>query len=238
MASNTHLSPTSATQTRPNFFRSVSSSSFKRDKPRLYLALYSKGGSAPSSTYNANVTCDSYHWALVVGPKTASRTDPGICYQLLHSSNGSNPTSSYEETDLSRQSPSQSQALLVRITLAKVLDEDRVQLILRNLRLSSPMSSCSESTSSTSSEHDHTSTCLNWVRTAFRHLTSDSSKPLRCYIGPEEWNDVEARARKYAKKKRTQGRFNTSANIDPEDIWWDPDEVATWNYWENRETTV
>lgn len=245
MTSNANLSPVATNTSRPSFFRSLSSSSttatlsslsLSRDKPRLYLALYAKGGSTSGSNYNANVTCDSYHWAFIVGPRTAARTDPGTCYQLLHLHNGS----CYDEMDLANQSPSQSQTLLVRITIAKVVDENKLRTILRNLPMHTPNSaSGSESVSSLSSESDYgaTSTCLTWLRLAYKHIMSDPSKPLKGYVGADDWAAIEARARKYVKTKRTQGRFGGN-QVDPEYRHWHENEVATWNFWENRETTA
>lgn len=238
--------------TRPSFFRSISSSSSKsltqtvtprRDKPRLYLALYDRGGSNISSSYASSVTCDSYHWTILVGPQAADRTNPGTCYQIVHtnSSTGSNAIQSsslYDETDLSQQSTAQSQALLARITIAKVLDENRLRSLLRSISLPSelPSKQCGQSDSGYDTDDFHVqSTCLAWVKEAYKVLTADV-KCLRGYIEPEDWAEVEEVTRLYARKKRRQGRFGGQRIAD---AWrhWNPDEIATWNFWENREST-
>jgi len=243
----------STPQQRPPFFRSVSSNSqlstksskslsitrtftHQKDKLRLYLALFSRGGSAGGGTYGSQISCDSCHWAIVVGPKSPLRTEAGIAYHVVHSTSdfGNNPHF-YEETDLA-QNPHQARNLLARITVAKVFDEQRIQALLRALAAEAKnRRDSTASTEGSSFDLSSISSCLAWVRAAWVTISSDPQKPLKSYFGPNDWEDIESRARKYVKRKRQQGRYNPST--EPADVNWSPSEIPTWNYWENRETT-
>jgi len=239
-------------QQRPQFFRSVSSNSqlstksskslsitrtfsHQKDKPRIYLALFPKGGSAGGGTYGSQLSCDSYHWALVLGPKSPLRTDAGTAFHIVHStSDFVNTPFFYEETDLA-QSPHQSRNLLARIAIAKVFDEQRVHALLRALATEVKTRKDSRASTDTSNVELASLSCLTWVRSAWETISTDSQRPLKSYFGPDDWEDIESRARKYVKRKRQQGRYNP--NTDPGEVTWNPAEVPTWNYWENRETT-
>lgn len=243
----------STPQQRPGLFRSVSSTSqlstksskslsitrtfaHQKDKLRVYVALFSKGGSAGGGAYGSQISCDSCHWAIVIGPKSPLRTEAGTAYHIVHSaSDFANTPYFYEETDLA-QSPHQARNLLARIAVAKVFDEQRLQALLR--ALAAEVKTRKDSTLSTASsnvELSSISSCLAWVRTAWRTISSDSQKPLKTYFGPDDWDNIESRARKYVKRKRQQGRY--SASTETNDVHWSPSEVPTWNFWENRETT-
>lgn len=238
---------------RPAFIRSASSTSqsfsrssrslvitrtfsHQRDKLRLYVALFHKGGPSGGS-YGSQISCDSYHWALVIGPKSPLRSEAGTAYHIVHShSDFVNTPFFYEETDLP-QNPHQSRTLLARVALAKIVDEQRVLAILRaraseikNVGRKDSIASIDSSSLSLAAL-----SCLSFVKSAWMAIADDSQRPLKSYFGPGEWDDIEARARKYVKRKRLQGRFNPATQ--PGDVTWNPAEVPTWNYWENRETT-
>ena len=240
------------TQQRPPFFRSISSNSqlssrsskslsitrtfsHQKDKLRLYLALFPKGGSAGGGTHGSQLSCDSYHWALILGPKSPLRAEAGTAFHIVHStSDFVNTPFFYEETDLA-QSPHQSRNLLARIAIAKVFDEQRVQALLRALAADIKTRKDSRASTDTSNVELASLSCLTWVKTAWETISTDSQRPLKSYFGPDDWEDIESRARKYVKRKRQQGRYNP--NTEPGEVTWNPAEVPTWNYWENRETT-
>ncbi|KAJ9650954.1 hypothetical protein H2198_009748 [Neophaeococcomyces mojaviensis] len=256
---STNLLSPSAEQ-RPPFFRTVSSTSqystkstksskslsipktFSRekDKPRLYLALFPRGGSTGAGGgYGSQLSCDSHHWALLIGSKSPLRSEAGTAYHVVHSSEASGNKSPllYEETDLV-ENRHQSRALLVRITLAKVLDEQRVIALLRSNAAITNKNSQGDPRGrqeSTGSIETSSLSCLSWVKSAWELLSSDSHKPLKSYFGPDDWEDIDARARKYVKRKKQQGRFQTVA--EGQIVSWKVAEVPTWNFWENRETT-
>lgn len=250
MSSSSLLTPP---QQRPAFYRSISSNSqssskpsrtakalaitrtfsHQKDKLRLYLAVFSRGGSA-GGAYGSQLTCDSYHWAIILGPKSPLRTEAGTAYHIVHSSpEFGNLPYLYEETDL-KESPHLARNLLARIALAKVVDEDRVPVLLRSLAQSLNLQSKSLR-GSVDSARESNLTCLSFAKAAWEALAEDGQRPLKSYFGGDEWDGMEIRARKYVRRKRQQGRY--SHNVETADVTWNAAEVPTWNYWENRETT-
>jgi len=196
---------------RPSFLRSISSSSVSsiitaKDKPRLYIALYPRGGSLFQHTAN----CDSFHWSIIIGPQTAARSDPGTRYHIQHG-HGDHQYF-YEEQDFGE---STAQTLLVRVTVAKVVDEARVRAVLRDVPFK---------------QGDEAENCLTWVKKAYVRLIEDG-KCVKGYVYEDDWADIERCARRYGKKKREMRRFQDSGGP------WDMAMVPTWNFWENRETT-
>ncbi|KAH9815323.1 fructosyl amino acid oxidase [Teratosphaeria destructans] len=201
---------------RPSYFRSLSSSS--KDKPRLYIALYPRGGNATSSTSNAY--CDSYHWALTIGSSSPSRKDPATQYHLAHSSTsgclkarrGSAHTFFLEENALAEDTRSQD-AMLIRVAVAKVTDMELAKEVLRSLR---PYG-----------KGERFSSCFEWVRVAFSALHKEPGC-LKTYFDDGDWLWIEKCAREYCKSKRLQGRFASHAATSN----WKAGEVSTFNAWE------
>jgi hypothetical protein len=210
---------------RPSYRRALSSYT-EKNKPRLYIALYPRGGNASSSTSGA--FCDSYHWAIVMGPPTSGRADPGTRFHLAHSSSPTSTSTAsfarresthtffFEENDLV-ETPSAQAALHCRIAVAKVLDADAARKVLRSL--------------SVQTKDSHSYTCFSWVQEAFAAL--HRSGCLKSYFDESDWRDVERQAREYCKGKRQQGRF-----VDGAAGPWSRDEVSTYNAWQFRETTA
>ena len=219
---------TSNSASRPSLLRNLSSTSSlpkaKANKPRLYIALYRRGGS--SSSYTSSHSCDAYHWAIVVGPPTASRKDPGTRYHLDHTTSSApshsrrdqSTTNSliYSEDDLLTHLPASTP--LVRIAIAKVTNPDRLTDLLRT----TPVPSDSPSY-----------TCLSFIKAAYTILINDRRRGgcLKGYVNEDDWKDIELCARKYCKRKRDQRRFTDTHRS------WNTDCVSTFNFWENRETT-
>ena len=207
---------------RPSYLRSLSSKSTlthsPKDKPRLYITLYPRGSS--TSTFTSNSTCDSYHWTLTIGPQTFSRSDTGTRYHVTHSTTTSSShgksidtTLLYTEDCLSTTRLARDP--LVRICIAKIIDLERLETILRSL----PIPLCDSSYS-----------CLTFVRSAFTALHHGvGAGCLKSYLSKDDWKDVELCVRKYCKRKREQRRF-TGDNGS-----WNDGTVSTFNYWENRE---
>ncbi|EXJ77194.1 hypothetical protein A1O3_10352 [Capronia epimyces CBS 606.96] len=209
-----------STSTRAQILRSLSTTSLRpaRKKPRLYIVLYPRGGSSATSSFRNDFNCDSYHWALVVAPPTGSRKDAGTRYHVAHL-NHSSGKYFYEEQDI--PSHAAAQTGLVRITLAKVTDESRLRALLRDIPVR---------------QDDSAFNCLTWVREAFVKLLADG-KSAKSYLHAEDWKAVEACARAYCKRKRDVGRFQEHSAPAIVHAWrWD--EISTFNFWENRETTA
>ncbi|KIW14381.1 hypothetical protein PV08_07163 [Exophiala spinifera] len=218
------MTSSASSSSRPQFIRSISSSSTK-DKPRLYIALYPRGGSSTLSTFRSTFDCDSYHWSIIVGPQTADRKDPGVRYHIAHVlDDGDARKFIYEEQDIPSNVGAQSG--LVRVAIAKVTDQRRLQGLLRDMVLR---------------EDDSAFNCLTWVREAFVKLLDDG-KSVKSYLKPEDWSAVETCARKYCKRKRDAGRFRLDNNGNRRgggdaNNRWNPEMISTFNFWENRETT-
>ncbi|EXJ83179.1 hypothetical protein A1O1_06798 [Capronia coronata CBS 617.96] len=206
------------TSTRSQILRSLSSASLRpaRKKHRLYIVLYPRGGSSTTSSFRNDFNCDSYHWSLVVAPPTALRRDRGTRYHVAHLDNVSGKYC-YEEQDI--PSHAAAQTGLVRITVAKVTDESRLQALLREIPVR---------------QDDSAFNCLTWVREAFAKLMDDG-RSIKSYLNSEDWKTVETCARTYCKRKRDAGRFQDSAAAEVAAWRWD--EISTFNFWENRETT-
>jgi hypothetical protein len=180
--------------------------------------LYPRGGSSASSSFRNVSSCDSYHWALVVGPQTAGRTDAGTRFHVAHYDDSNRYF--YEEQDIPLNAVAQKG--LVRIAVCKVTNEERLQSILRALPVP---------------EDDSAFSCLAWVRSGFRKL-HDDGKAIKTYLKSENWDDIETCARKYCKRKRDMGRFQDHGRDGAPAAAWDVKKISTFNYWENRETTL
>jgi len=130
----------------------------------------------------------------------------------------SNPSAAHrlflEEDNL--QDTAGAREVLVRVTVAKVLDVEQARKILRSL-------------DPRREEKDYT--CFTWVREAFGIL-HDESGCLKSYFTAEDWMSVERSAREYAKQKRQEGRFVDDTRA------WSETEICTYNAWERRETTA
>ncbi|KAK6440403.1 hypothetical protein LTR95_003377 [Oleoguttula sp. CCFEE 5521] len=194
------------TPTRPSYRRALSSYTSK-NKPRLYIAIYQRGGGVANTPTNSSF-CDSYHWALIVGPPTAG---PGLLRRE------STHTFLYSSDDLV-EAPAARTALLCRISVAKVIDTAAVEATLRTL---GPGDEADASTY----------TCFSWVQEAFLKLHEAGC--LKSYFDGSDWREVEKICRDYVREKRQQGRF-----IEGDVGQWDNNEVATYCAWQYRETTA
>ncbi|KAL2408356.1 hypothetical protein ABEF93_002042 [Exophiala dermatitidis] len=235
-----------SSRSRTRALRSLSATTLRpaRKKARLYIALYPRGGSSTTSSFRNHFTCDSYHWSLVVAPPTASRKDVGSTrYHVAHagqhtasassaltSTSGGGDKYLYEEQDIA--STPAAQTGLVRITVAKVVDEARLRALLRDIPVPQH------------GDDDPTFNCLTWVREAFVKAIEDP-KCVKSYLHAEDWKAVETCARTYCKRKRDLGRFHHPP-VQPENddanagiaFPWSHDDISTFNFWENRETTA
>ena len=154
----------------------------QRNKPRLYVALCSRG----DNSFRDEVKCESYHWVILVGPDSPYKAEAGVRYQVRHEAG--HKQWYYEEQDVEA---SASEKVMVRIAIAKVVSTARLEKILRSLPLP---------------EDDPSYSCLTWVKTGFRKLINDSSA-IKGYVNADDWVDIESRARRYAQQKRGQRRF-------------------------------
>ncbi|KAH8742342.1 hypothetical protein F5883DRAFT_513450 [Diaporthe sp. PMI_573] len=102
------------------------------EKDRLYVALYARGGAPTMPGLE-----DTYHWALIVGPKTESEGSQGHRFHAKERLGfvGSPPVAQsvwqYEELDIPMVPTSM---LLVRIVVGKVKSMSRLRSIFESSR--------------------------------------------------------------------------------------------------------
>ena len=175
----------------------------QKNKPRLYVALCSRD----DASFRNNANCDTYLWALLVGPDTAARDAAGTRHHVRHDQGTQNVFCEEQDMDLAL-----AQTIHVRIAFAKVVSVAQLQKTLRNLPLK---------------DSDPTWTCLSWVKLAFQKLVENRTA-LKGYVFRDDWSAIEARARRYVQEKREQRRTLYLAGITH--------SIPTWNFWEKRET--
>ncbi|EQL02867.1 hypothetical protein G6O67_003290 [Ophiocordyceps sinensis] len=178
------------------------------EKDRLYVALYARGGMPKMPGLE-----DTYHWALVVGPKKESRNNIGSVFNAKERLTiaGDPPALrsvwEYEERDAAAGTTSM---LLVRVLVAKVRDVRR----LRDIFEATPLR-----------PDTHGWNCVAWVREALVAAMDDGRALGTC---ARDWKSVRNTAMWYIRVKKAVHRFDGSVSFDP-------DKVATWNMLERSE---
>ncbi|KAL2846398.1 hypothetical protein BJY01DRAFT_263348 [Aspergillus pseudoustus] len=149
------------------------------NKDRLYVALYAGGGAATMPGKE-----DTYHWALIVGPKNES---PG--------KNGSGGGSEWFFKE--RECPlTPTSMLLVRVKVGKVGDRNRLVNILQTTPIR---------------QEQVGRNCVGWVEGALRRLKADGSALGTSAI---DWETVRTQAMGYCQRKKDQHRFDGQASFD------------------------
>ncbi|PGH34185.1 hypothetical protein GX50_02959 [[Emmonsia] crescens] len=173
------------------------------NKLRLYVALYLRSGRAPP---------DSYHWALLVGPK---KEDSPLDAMQYHVKNTIQPGVDgqpwmFEESRLDESSTRF--RLLVRVLIAKIADPVKLPSSLRNVALI---------------QNTPDWTCRVWVMEALSQLELDGVlSPGRQISG---WSEIEKECRWYVDKKKAENRWEVSKlrdadHGDPQSI-----KIPTWD---------
>ncbi|KHN95595.1 uncharacterized protein MAM_06652 [Metarhizium album ARSEF 1941] len=168
------------------------------NKKRLYVALY------PSGVVNNETR--RYHWGFLVGPKIEDKDSiKGMRYHVK------NPISQgwvYEETEL--RDVRSTNNLLVRILVAKVLDEELLADIFRAVLIV---------------QNDPNWRCRTWVANAVVAAKQNGRAVGR---GVLDWGEIERVARWFASEKAAAGRFKDVASaLKPK---------PTWDMLQNKET--
>ncbi|KAG9313922.1 hypothetical protein JVU11DRAFT_4694 [Chiua virens] len=158
-----------------------------RNKQRLYIALYARGGRP-----------DTYHWALHVGPKTLPDVDEnaktGIQFHAKEKLIGPQDSQWYfEELDIPFHATNM---LLVRIAIAKIEDLDRLCHILRAVPIRQGTAGWN---------------CIAWVQEGLALLDEDE-KALGTRV--IEWANVRNTAITYCNTKKAQHRFDGKGEGD------------------------
>ncbi|KAF2455783.1 hypothetical protein BDY21DRAFT_288730 [Lineolata rhizophorae] len=171
------------------------------NKPRLYVALYARGGAEQ----------DTYHWALVSGPKKETDGSWGkrhhVRQQLYIASDQHHTRWEYEELGIPT---APTRMILVRVMVAKIVQLDRMEQILRGLP---------------TVQNDPTWTCRLWVRDAVARLAAEG------VLGTSitAWTTIEHTTRQYVRQKKDQHRFDGGEE-------WNRSKVPTWDLIGNKET--
>ncbi|GES66234.1 hypothetical protein ASPCAL11780 [Aspergillus terreus] len=159
------------------------------NKDRLYVALYARGGIAKMPDKE-----DTYHWALIVGPKAETEGSMGYRYHAKERPNLRQGSEwFFEERNIPLIPTSM---LLVRIMVGKVADGKRLVQILRNIPIRQGQPGWN---------------CVFWVQEALQAL-KDDGKALGTNV--IEWQRVRDQAMAYCQKKKDQHRFDGRGNFD------------------------
>lgn len=170
------------------------------NKDRLYVALYARGGQDPNT----------YHWAIIVGPKEEVEGGRGYRYHVRQRLDPARPGRliwAYESLEIPL---AQTSMLLGRIMIAKITDKAQIRSTLAAVR---------------AIQDDPSWTCRIWVKDAITALEADG-KSLGTRI--TKWTTIEQNANNYIRQKRQQRRYDGSGS-------WVSGTVPTFDLLENRE---
>ncbi|KAM7197043.1 hypothetical protein V8F20_006796 [Naviculisporaceae sp. PSN 640] len=153
-----------------------------KNKDRLYVALYARGG-GPTMPGGE----DKYHWALLTGPKNEQSGSPG---NRMHAREYPSPTGStwaYEHRDITMNATNM---ILVRIVVGKITNMNRLLEIVGNVPIRGNVPGWN---------------CVEWVREALQLLGQDDTA-----LGTKvtDWQTVRDAAMEYAVKKAAEHRFD------------------------------
>ncbi|KAF2124399.1 hypothetical protein P153DRAFT_361116 [Dothidotthia symphoricarpi CBS 119687] len=159
------------------------------NKDRLYITLYARGG-APTMPNKE----DTYHWALLMGPKEEVEDGVGVRFHAKERTTGPNTSTWVFEEKESLLTPTS--MLLVRVMIAKVERKDRFMSVVRNTPIREGVTGWN---------------CVGWVQEALQHLEADG-KALG--TGVTEWTKVRNAAMEYCQRKKDEHRFDGLGNYD------------------------
>ncbi|KAF2844183.1 hypothetical protein T440DRAFT_526589 [Plenodomus tracheiphilus IPT5] len=159
------------------------------NKERLYIALY--------NSYWAPIMPgkeDSYHWALLVGPKDEVENGRCMRYDVKERIIGPNASKwLFEEAETTSSANS---IPLVRVMIAKVVQKDRFRLIVRNTPVREGVEGWNY---------------VVWVQEALQNLKADG-KALG--TGVTEWTKVRDATMEYCQRKKEEHRFDAQGTYD------------------------
>ncbi|KAK4575033.1 hypothetical protein LTR86_000883 [Recurvomyces mirabilis] len=162
------------------------------NKPRLYVALYVRSGSPKMPGLE-----DTYHWALIVGPKTETEISEGVRFhahdRMTVVEDEAQHIWRHEEMSVSM---SPVLMILIRVMVAKVADMDRLVAVLR-------------STSVGGEEVGWNG--ISWVRAVLNRLEVDGGCLGKSGV---EWDVIRNAAMWYVGKKKAEHRFDGQASFD------------------------
>ncbi|KAF2765264.1 hypothetical protein EJ03DRAFT_280396 [Teratosphaeria nubilosa] len=156
-------------------------------KNRLYVALYARGGKPKMPTLE-----DTYHWALITGPKHEDNREGWRFHAISTIKSDSTQGWQFEEMKTRLIA---TRMLLVRVCIGKIEKDDRVRSILRSV----PIRDDTENWN-----------CVYWVKEALQLLKADGRA---IGTGELDWVLVRDTAMAYVKQKRDEHRFDGQVSM-------------------------
>ncbi|KAI6116981.1 hypothetical protein EDD16DRAFT_28600 [Pisolithus croceorrhizus] len=163
------------------------------NKNRVYVALYVRGGQVTMPGGE-----DKYHWALLTGPKSISEISMGNRFhakeRMMVVSGRPQSIWQFEERDI-KMTPTA--MILIRVVVAKIVDEQRLEHILRHnvpIRPGNPGWNC-----------------VTWVKEAYETLVADGG-----VLGTHapNWQTIRDATMWYAGYKARMHRFDEGGKFD------------------------
>ncbi|KAI0020265.1 hypothetical protein F4780DRAFT_779621 [Xylariomycetidae sp. FL0641] len=179
------------------------------NKDRLYVVLYARGGTPKMPELE-----DTYHWALMLGPKIEpSAGGQGTRFhakeRLVVTSQTQSPQTKW--TFETRRIPLQALAMqLVRVVIAKVNDADRLRAVLEEVPVRPELRGWN---------------CVAWVKEALEEAKRDG-KTLG--TSARDWESVRDTAMWYVAQKKAAHRFDGKGQFDQR-------KAATWDMLDQKE---
>lgn len=174
------------------------------NKDRLYVALHVRGGSVKMPEGE-----DTYHWALITGPKTEDPRSRGKRFHAKETmaikDGQARSTWNFEEADISMAPEAM---ILVRLLVAKVLSSTRLAAILRQVPMRPGIAGWN---------------CVGWVREALELLARDG-QVLRPSMR-SDWSHIRDAIMEYVSLKKAAHRFDGLAVPGQ----FPNDKVPTWD---------
>ncbi|KAK8879047.1 hypothetical protein PGQ11_000341 [Apiospora arundinis] len=167
------------------------------NKPRLYVALFARGGAPTMPEFE-----DKYHWSFIVSPKDEIDGSDGTKFHVKNFVGSQNGVVGsmwqYEEVEVALAPVNR---LLVRVMVAKVKDKDRLQAIFRGIPIRPDVQGWN---------------CVGWVKEAMEALASDSQA-----LGTSRtnWTSVRDAAMRYVERKHAEERFGKNFDSTKIPTW-------------------
>ncbi|KAI9896018.1 hypothetical protein N3K66_009087 [Trichothecium roseum] len=180
------------------------------DKDRLYVALYARGGAPTMPELE-----DTYHWALVVGPKTEDGSSRGARFHAKETMTvvGTPPVvRSIWEYEKRESSMLPTSMLLVRVMIGKIEDRNKLESLLSAIPVRPEIQGWN---------------CVSWVKEAIETVLQDK-KALGTVPENANWLFIRDTAMQYVEKKKAAHRFDGQGNFDQ-------NKAATWDMIEGLE---
>ncbi|KAL6228699.1 hypothetical protein BDW75DRAFT_250907 [Aspergillus navahoensis] len=158
------------------------------NKDRLYVALYVRRGDPIMPGKE-----DTYHWALIIGPKNEAQGKTGVRYHAREIQKVDGGSAWFFEERECLLTPTS--MLRVRVMVSKVADGNRLAQILRKIPIRQNLQGWN---------------CVAWVKEALESLNADGT----ALCTTVDWETVRTETMEYCQKKTDQNRFDGQGSFD------------------------